>query len=67
MMIHLYSYRGHIKLHQICSVLESIDVFPYRFQILLISPRGAIFEQSVRLEYFYTNYQVKYEAILLGL
>jgi ribonuclease HI len=28
---------------------------------------GAIFEQSVRLEYFCTNNQVEYEAILLGL
>jgi hypothetical protein len=35
--------------------------------IVLISPRGAIFEQSVRLEYFCTNNQVEYEAILLGL
>jgi ribonuclease HI len=35
--------------------------------IVLISPRGAVFEQSVRLEYFCTNYQAEYEAILLGL
>jgi hypothetical protein len=35
--------------------------------IVLISPRGAIFEQSVHLEYFCTNNQAKYEAILLGL
>jgi ribonuclease HI len=35
--------------------------------IILISPRGAIFEQSVRLEYFCTNNQAKYEDILLGL
>jgi hypothetical protein len=35
--------------------------------IILISPRGAIFEQSVCLEYFCTNNQAKYEAILLGL
>jgi hypothetical protein len=35
--------------------------------IVLISPRGAVFVQSVRLEYFCTNNQVKYEAILLGL
>jgi ribonuclease HI len=35
--------------------------------IVLISPRGAIFEQSVRLEYFYNNNQVEYEAIMLGL
>jgi ribonuclease HI len=35
--------------------------------IVLISPRGAIFEQSVHLEYFCTNYQAEYEAILLGL
>jgi hypothetical protein len=34
--------------------------------IVLISPRGAIFEQLVRLEYFCTNNQAKYEAILLG-
>jgi ribonuclease HI len=36
-------------------------------EIVLISPRGAIFEQSVRLEYLYTNNQVEYEAILLGM
>jgi ribonuclease HI len=35
--------------------------------IVLILPRGAIFEQSVRLEYFCTNNQVEYEAILLDL
>jgi ribonuclease HI len=35
--------------------------------IVLILPRGAIFEQSVRLEYFYTNNPAEYEAILIGL
>jgi ribonuclease HI len=35
--------------------------------VVLVSPRGAIFEQLVRLEYFCTNNQVEYEAILLGL
>jgi ribonuclease HI len=35
--------------------------------VVLISPRDAIFETSARLEYFYTNNQVEYEAILLGL
>jgi hypothetical protein len=35
--------------------------------LVLISPRGAIFEQSVHLEYFCTNNQAKYETILLGL
>jgi ribonuclease HI len=35
--------------------------------VILISPRGAVFGQSVRLEYFCSNNQVKYEAILLGL
>jgi hypothetical protein len=35
--------------------------------IVLISHRGAIFEQLVHLEYFYTNNQAEYEAILLGL
>jgi hypothetical protein len=34
--------------------------------IVLISPRGTIFEQSVHLEYFCTNNQAKYEVILLG-
>jgi hypothetical protein len=46
------------------------DVSAYReghgARVVLISPRGAIFEQSVCLEYFCTNNQVKYEAILLG-
>jgi hypothetical protein len=31
--------------------------------IILISPREAIFEQSVCLEYFCTNNQAEYEAI----
>jgi ribonuclease HI len=35
--------------------------------VALVSPRGAIFEQSIRLEYFCTNNHVEYEAILLGL
>jgi ribonuclease HI len=35
--------------------------------VVLISPRGAVFEQSVHLEYFCTNYQTEYEAILLCL
>jgi ribonuclease HI len=35
--------------------------------VVLVSPRGAVFEQSVHLEYFCTNNQTKYEAILLGL
>jgi ribonuclease HI len=34
---------------------------------VLISPRGAVFEQSVRLEYFCMNNQAEYGAILLGL
>jgi hypothetical protein len=35
--------------------------------IVLISPGGAIFEQLVRLEYYCTNNQAEYEAILLDL
>jgi hypothetical protein len=35
--------------------------------IVLISPRGAVFEQSVCLEYYCTKNQAEYEAILLGL
>jgi ribonuclease HI len=35
--------------------------------VVLVSPRGAILEQSVHLEYFCTNNQAEYEAILLGL
>jgi hypothetical protein len=35
--------------------------------IILISSRGAIFEQSVRLKYFCTNNQTEYEAIMIGL
>jgi ribonuclease HI len=39
--------------------------------VVLVSPRGAMFEQSVHLEYFYTNnqaeYGVEYEVILSGL
>jgi hypothetical protein len=35
--------------------------------VVLVSPRGAVFETSARLEYFCTNNQAEYEAILLGL
>jgi hypothetical protein len=35
--------------------------------VVLNSARGAIFEQSVHLEYFCTNNQAKYEVILFGL
>ena len=35
--------------------------------IVLVSPRDVIFETSVRLEYFCTNNQAEYEALLLGL
>jgi hypothetical protein len=35
--------------------------------VVLISSRGVIFEQSVHLEYFCTNNQAEYEAILLSL
>jgi ribonuclease HI len=35
--------------------------------VVLISPIGAIFEQSIRLEYFCTNNEAEYEAILLVL
>jgi hypothetical protein len=35
--------------------------------VALISSRGTVFQTSVRLEYFYTNNQVEYKVILLGL
>jgi ribonuclease HI len=35
--------------------------------VVLISPRGVVFETSAHLEYFCTNNQAEYEAILLGL
>jgi ribonuclease HI len=35
--------------------------------IVLISPRGAIFEQSIHLEYFFMHNQAEYEVVLLGL
>jgi ribonuclease HI len=35
--------------------------------VILVSSRGAVFEQTIHLEYFYTNNQAKYEAIILGL
>jgi ribonuclease HI len=35
--------------------------------IVLISPRGVIFEQLARLKYFCTNNEAEYEVILLGL
>jgi hypothetical protein len=36
-------------------------------RVVLILPRGAIFETSAHLEYFCTNNQAEYEAILLGM
>jgi hypothetical protein len=33
--------------------------------VVLISPRGAVFDTSAHLEYFCTNNQVEYEAIML--
>jgi ribonuclease HI len=36
-------------------------------RVVLVSHKGATFEQSVRLEYYCTNNQAEYEAILLGL
>jgi hypothetical protein len=35
--------------------------------VVLILPRGVIFEQSAHLEYFYTNNQAEYKVILLVL
>jgi ribonuclease HI len=35
--------------------------------VVLILPRGVIFETSAHLLYFCTNNQVEYEAIMLGL
>jgi hypothetical protein len=35
--------------------------------VVLISPRGSVFETSAHLEYFCTNNQAEYEAILLDL
>jgi ribonuclease HI len=35
--------------------------------VVLVSARGAVFEQSVHLVYFCTNNQAEYEANLLGL
>jgi ribonuclease HI len=35
--------------------------------VVLVSPRGAIFETSACLDYFCTNNQAEYEVILLGL
>jgi ribonuclease HI len=32
--------------------------------VILVSPKGAIFEQSDRLEYYCMNNQAEYEAIL---
>jgi ribonuclease HI len=34
--------------------------------VVLISPRGVVFEISTHLEYFCTNNQAEYEAILIG-
>ena len=37
------------------------------FGIAFISPHGVVFEASCRLEYFCTNNQAEYEALLFGL
>jgi ribonuclease HI len=31
-------------------------------EVVLVSPKGPVFEQSVRLEYYCTNNQAEYEA-----
>jgi hypothetical protein len=36
-------------------------------EVVLVLTKGALFEQSVHLEYFCTNNQAEYEAILLDL
>jgi ribonuclease HI len=35
--------------------------------VIIISPNGAVFETSSRLEHYCTNNQAKYEALLFGL
>jgi ribonuclease HI len=35
--------------------------------VVLVLPKGDAFEQSIRLKYFCTNNQAKYEDIMLGL
>jgi hypothetical protein len=35
-------------------------------EVVLVSPRGAVFEQSVHLEYFCTNNQVEYFLSSMG-
>jgi hypothetical protein len=35
--------------------------------VVIVSPKGAVFEQLVHLEYYCTNNQAEYEVILLGL
>jgi hypothetical protein len=34
--------------------------------VVLVSPKGVVFEKLVHLEYYCTNNQAKYEAILIG-
>jgi ribonuclease HI len=34
--------------------------------VVLVSPKGVVFEKSIHLEYYCTNNQAKYEAILIG-
>jgi hypothetical protein len=35
--------------------------------VVLVSPKGSVFEQSIHLEYYCTNNQAESEVILLGL
>jgi hypothetical protein len=49
------------------SLLSELGYDSQGVGIVLISPREAIFKQSIRLKYFCTNNQVEYEAVLLGL
>src|ERR1041385_698690 len=44
----------------VCSNGQGVGIF-------YVSPHGAVFEASCRLEYFCTNNQAEYEALLFGL
>jgi ribonuclease HI len=71
---------GHSIDQNIDGSCNSVSIHPWKLffdgsacresqcvRVVLVSPKGAIFEQSVRLEYYCTNNQAKYEDILIGL
>jgi hypothetical protein len=58
----------HYLLSSTCVAACQVNVIKGKcVGVVLVSPRGAVFETSTHLKYFCTNNQAEYEVILLGL